>query len=47
MKAGREHRVPLAPEALRILSEATEYSAPSGPAAYVFPNAKGNELGPW
>ena len=47
MKAGREHRVPLAAKVLRILSEAAEYSDPSDPAAYVFPNAKGNELGPW
>ena len=47
MKAGREHRVPLVSEALRVLSEAAEYSDLSDPGAFVFHNAKGSELGAW
>ena len=47
MKAGREHRVPLASEGLRVLSDATHYGDPSNPAAFVFPNVKDAELGPW
>ncbi|MDE0169681.1 MAG: tyrosine-type recombinase/integrase [bacterium] len=47
MKAGREHRVPLASEALRVLAEAEAYSQPSDPSAFVFPNKKGRELGSW
>jgi len=47
MKAGREHLVPLASEALSVLSEAAELGDPSDPAAFLFPSAKGAELGPW
>ena len=47
MKAGREHRVPLVSVALTVLLEAGEYGNPSNPAAFVFPNAKGSELGAW
>ena len=47
MKAGREHRVPLVSEPLSVLSEAAEYGDPSDPAAFVFPSAKGGDLGPW
>ena len=41
MKAGLGHRVPLACEALRVLSEAGEFSDGSDPAAFVFPSVKG------
>jgi len=47
MKAGREHRVPLAAEALSVLVEAAGYSEPWDPSAFVFPNKKGRELGSW
>ncbi|THF59868.1 tyrosine-type recombinase/integrase [Ollibium composti] len=38
MKAGREHRVPLTPRAVEILTELAELGA--GPDAYVFPGQK-------
>jgi integrase len=38
MKAAREHRVPLTPRAVEILTELTELS--TGPDAYVFPGQK-------
>lgn len=38
MKAGREHRVPLTPRAVEILTELSELS--TGPNAYVFPGQK-------
>ncbi len=47
MKGSREHRVPLTPEALRVLTDAAEHSDPSNPTAMVFPNTKRSELGAW
>lgn len=47
MKASREHRVPLVPETLRVLSEAARHSDPSDPTAFLFPNSTGSELGAW
>lgn len=38
MKAGREHRVPLTPRVVEILTELSELS--TGPGAYIFPGQK-------
>jgi integrase len=40
MKAGREHRVPVAPAALAILRTLAALQPGGGPAAFVFPGGK-------
>ena len=47
MKTGKSHIVPLSEAAFRVLAETEEYGDASDPSAFVFPNAKGSELGPW
>ncbi|MDR3524065.1 MAG: tyrosine-type recombinase/integrase [Acetobacteraceae bacterium] len=45
MKAKREHRVPLTPAALAVLTKAQELRKTSGPDAFVFPGQKGENSG--
>jgi integrase len=40
MKAGREHRVPLSPQAVKALAAAKEWREHDGPNALVFPGAR-------